>query len=47
VTGLLYHANDVDLLLWVHCVLVESSLSHTRPTAGDWERGMPTGTLQK
>ena len=26
VTGLPYHANDVDLLLWVHCVLVESFL---------------------
>src|ERR1700738_2000820 len=26
VTGLPYHANDADLLLWVHCVLVESFL---------------------
>jgi uncharacterized protein (DUF2236 family) len=26
VTGRPYHANDVELLLWVHCVLVESFL---------------------
>jgi uncharacterized protein (DUF2236 family) len=26
VTGLPYHANDAELLLWVHCVLVESFL---------------------
>jgi uncharacterized protein (DUF2236 family) len=26
VTGLLYDANDAELLLWVHCVLVESFL---------------------
>jgi len=26
VTGLRYHADDVELLLWVHCVLVESFL---------------------
>jgi uncharacterized protein (DUF2236 family) len=27
VTGLPYHANDAELLLWVHCVLVESFLA--------------------
>ena len=27
VTGLPYHANDAELLLWVHCVLVDSFLA--------------------